>query len=163
MPFEWLGLARVVQPLWSLGDRVVGKGPNLNFEPGGDGVQLRVENQRGETIILESIRATPPILSFSNGHEIGDLARAIITQQGNGDEDALAVIEPGKSVTLTVITFDPFGKSDQGLVITVKLHWRAATRRAFSKRSASRKISVRDIRDLQRAAERNQPRITILR
>lgn len=163
MSVEWLGLAKLAQPLWSFYHRIVGKRPHLNFEPGDDGVKLRVTNPRDQTIIVEDIRATPSILSFSNGQEPDDLARAIIAQQRIPDEDALGVVEPNTSAVLSVVTFDPFGNSPPELVIKVKLRWRVATRGVFSQSSITRKISIRDVRALQRATEQRAPRITILR
>jgi hypothetical protein len=165
MTVEWLGFARLVRPVFvggrSLYDRVVGKAPHMNFESGDDGVKLRVHNPRGETVIIEEVRSTPSLLGFSNGQEIIDIARAVIAQD-IPHEDALAVVAPEENVLLSLVTFDPFQASPAELVVKVKLRWRGATRGAFSRSVVTRKISVRDIRDLQRATDQRQPQIRIL-
>jgi len=166
MAIEWFGLARLTQSLFvgakSVYDNIVGKAPRLNFEPGDDGVKLHVGNPRAETIIVEDIQTTPSLISFTNGREIDDIARAIVSKQNIPAEDALAVVPPNEHVLLSLLIFDPFGGSPAGLVLKVKLRWRGATRGAFSRGTISRKISVRDIRDLQNAVDQRQPRITIL-
>jgi len=166
MAIEWLGAARLVQPVLlgvkSLHDRIFGKAPHLNFEPGDDGVKLRVHNPRSETIIIEDVQATPSLISFSHGREIDDIARAIVSSQNIPAEDALAVVAPNEHVSLSLLTFDPFGKSPAGLILKINLRWRSATVRTFSRSTITRKISVRDIRDLQKAVDQRQPRITIL-
>ncbi len=166
MPIEWLGLAKFAQSALiggkSLYDRAAGKQPHLNFEPGDDGVKLRVLNPRTETIIIEAIEALPPVLGFSAGDRLEDVVRAVVAQRQIPHEHALAVVPTSAQVAISVITFDPFGTSSPELVIKVRLHWRSATRGMFSKSNITRKISVRDIRDLQRAVEVGQPRITII-
>jgi hypothetical protein len=140
----------------------VGQAPQIDFEVGDIGPELRVRNPRPETIIIESIKATPAILGFSAGHETEDIARAIVAQRQIPDERALAVLSPSKDAVFSVITFDPFNTSPPLLIIKVRMHWRSAARGMFSASSVTRKLSVRDVRDLQRAAEKRQPRLTIL-
>ena len=163
MSIEWLGLVRFAQAgligAKSLYDHVRGKAPHMNFEPGDDGVKLQIQNPRVETIIIEKIEASPPILGFLAGHELEDVARAIVSQHQVPDERALAVVRPSDDVSVGVMTFDPFGTSPPELAIKVRVHWRGATRGIFSKSSVARKISVRDVRDLQLAVDRNQTRI----
>jgi hypothetical protein len=163
MPIEWLGLAKFAQSglvgAKSVFDQIVGKRPRLNFEPGDNGVRLRVHNPRSETIIIDSIEATPRLLGFPAGHELGDIVRAVVSQQQVPNEHALAVVPPTEEASLPVMTFDPFGTTAPDLIIKIRLHWRSATRGMFSKSTAIRKISVRDIRDLQWAADRNQRKI----
>src|SRR5580704_10625523 len=112
MPIEWLGLARFAQSglvgTKSLYDRVVGKPPHMNFEPGDDGVKLRIHNPRTETIIIEKIEASPPILGFLAGQELEDVVRAVVSQRQGSDEHALAVVRPSDDVSVGVATFDPF-------------------------------------------------------
>ena len=159
MAVEWFGLARFAQssvkPLY---DFCFGQSPHMNFEAGDDGVKLRIGNPRKETIIVETIEASPSILGFSRGHEIDDLALAIATHRQIPAEEAIAVVSPSTDAVISVLTFDPFGTSSRDLIITVRLHWREATRGWFSKkrRSMTRKISARDVRDLQQAAERQR-------
>ncbi|HEY7302437.1 MAG TPA: hypothetical protein VH684_31460 [Xanthobacteraceae bacterium] len=143
-------------------ERIAGKAPVLDFRPGGAGVELHIHNPRAETIVIEAIEAKPPMIGISVGDEIRDIARAIVTQRGVPDDDALAVLTPGSEATLSVITFDPFPKADPKQVIKVRLRWRSIMRRLFSESSVSRKLSVQDIRELQRATEARQPRITVL-
>jgi len=56
----------------------------LNFDADSGGIELTVLNTREETIIIESIEATPPLLGFSTDEEIIDLVRAVIAQRGHG-------------------------------------------------------------------------------
>jgi hypothetical protein len=158
MAVEWLGLARfAVSSVKSLYDYSFGQSPHMNFEASDYGVKLRIGNPRTETIIVETIDASPSILGFSLSHEIDDLARAIATHRQIPVEEAMAVVSPKADVVISVLTFDPFGTSSPGLIIRVRLHWRRATRGLFSKRRETKKISVSDIRDLQWAAERRRP------
>jgi hypothetical protein len=66
MAVEWFGLARFAQssvkPLY---DFCLGQSPHMNFEAGDDGVKLRIGNPRKETIIVETIEASPSILEWT--------------------------------------------------------------------------------------------------
>jgi len=163
MPIEWLGWARLAQSTLvgtkSIYDRLAGKPLHMNFEPGDDGVKLRINNPRTETVIVERIDVVPPILGFLGGRELEDVVRAVVNQRMAPDEHPLAVVPPGANALVGVMTFDPFGKSSPALTIKAKLNWRSATRGPFSRSSVTKKITVRDIQDLQHAVDRNQPRI----
>ena len=157
MSHEAIWLTRLICPIWSGGkslyDRVVGKAPHLNFELDEGAVKLMVRNELEETIIVESIRADPSVLGFSTGHSIREIAGAVIVQRNLPNDEALAVISPGASFPLTVITFDPFEKSPPKQPIKVTAHWRGSTRGPFSERTTTLKTSIRDIRVMKRLAE----------
>jgi hypothetical protein len=143
----------------SLLEKAAGKSPHLNFLPGNDGaIKLRVRNPRQETIIVERIEASPPVLGFMAGQEIADVVRAVVDQQQVPTDEALAVVHSEADTSVGVITFDPFDSSSPGMTVKVRLHWRSATRGMFSKRIVTCKITVRDIRDLKQAAERTRHR-----
>jgi hypothetical protein len=78
MPIEWLGLSKLVPvgttAAKSIYDRIIGKAPRLNFDADSGGIELQVLNTRQETIIIESIEATPPLLGFSTGEKLAPLA-----------------------------------------------------------------------------------------
>jgi len=149
LPAARVGLVAVK----SVYDRLVGKPPALDFQPGGHGVELHVHNPRAETIIIEHVKAKPPMLGFSIGDEIRDVVRAIVSQGGGPDGEALTVVAAGASASLLVITFDPFPTANPKQVIKVRLRWRSTLRGLFSESSVARKLSVQDVRDLQRATE----------
>jgi hypothetical protein len=163
MPIEWFGLSKLVpagsSAVKSIYDRVVGKSPRLNFDADSGGIELQVHNTREETIIVESIEATPPLMGFSTGEEIIDLVRAVVAQRGHDVEEPVAILSPGDKVSIRVITFDPFQDTDGAEIIKVLVRWRSIKRGAFSRSSVSSKIQVRDVRDLKLAIERKTPRI----
>jgi hypothetical protein len=131
----------------------------LNFDADSGGIELTVLNTREETIIIESVEATPPLLGFSTGEEIIDLVRAVVAQRGHGVEEPIAILSPNDKVSIKVITFDPFQDTDGAKSIKVLVRWRSIKRGVFSRSSVSSKIQVRDVRDLKLGVERRQPRI----
>jgi len=155
MAIEWLGFARLIQPVLSVYERIVGKAPHADFEPGDDGVKLRVHNPRTDTIIIEKIRAEPPLLAFSTGPETYDIARAIAPLPN----EPVTVVQPQKSVELPLITLHPFDTLPPTTSIKVTVYWRSSSRGMFSKSTVKRKITVRDIGDLKFAVEQRAPRI----
>ncbi len=163
MSVEWLGLSKLIpsgtSAAKSIYDRVIGKSPRLNFDTDSGGIDLHVFNTRDETIIIESIETSPPLLGFSSGGEIIDIVRAIVAQRGHGVEQPIAVLSPGEKASIKVITFDPFDDADQASLIKVRVYWRTAKRQMFSRSSVASKIAVRDIEDLKTAVDRKQPRI----
>lgn len=163
MSIEWLGLSKLVPAgsaaVKSVYDRVVGKAPRLNFDADSGGIELTVLNTREETIIIESIEATPPLLGFSTGEAMIDLVRAVVAQRGHRVEEPIAILSPNDKVSIKVITFDPFEGTDGAKSIKVLVRWRSIKRGAFSRSSVSSKIQVRDVRDLKLGVERRQPRI----
>src|SRR5882757_4033411 len=98
MPIEWLGLSKLVPAgstaANSIYDRIIGKVPRLNFDADSGGIELQVLNIRQETIIIESIEATPPLLGFSTGEETIDLVRAVVAQRGHDAEEPIAILLP---------------------------------------------------------------------
>ncbi|SHH15694.1 hypothetical protein [Bradyrhizobium erythrophlei] len=166
MAIDWLFASKALSILRagssatkSFYDRAVGKSPAANFEAGDSGVEFRIQNVCNETIIIESILATPPLLGFSAGDELVDIVRAVVAQRGHSNEEALAVLSPGNNVSIGVITFDPFQEANADEGIKVRLKWRSVTRGMFSRSSVTSKIQVRDVRALKLAVERKQPRI----
>ena len=89
----------------SIRNLMVGKAPQMKFEAGDAGAELRIHNRREETIIVESISATPQILGFSAGGNLGDVARRLIAQRQVPSEPALIVLAPGDDATVAVIPF----------------------------------------------------------
>jgi hypothetical protein len=167
MSIEWLGLAKFAQPVLrgakSLYDLAAGKPPRIDFEVGDVGAALRIFNPREQTIVVESIEARPAVLGFSFGDTVDELTETIIAQRHPGmSETARAVVPADKSVSASIVTFDPFQSSPANTVITVQVKWRSTTRGLFSRSSTTRKSSVRDIQDLQRAAEARQPRMWVV-
>jgi hypothetical protein len=164
MPVEWLSFSKLIpagsSAVKSIYDRVIGKSPRLNFDPDGGGIELHVFNTRDETIIIERIEASPPLLGFSAAHEMVDLVRAVVAQRGHGVEQPIAVLSPGDKASIKVITFDPFEDSDQTIMIKVRMFWRTAKRKTFSRSLVTSKITVQDIKDLKTAADRKQPRMS---
>lgn len=140
-------------------DRTVGKSPRLNFDTDSGGIELHVFNTRDETIIVEYIEAAPPLLGFAAGDQTIDVVRAVVAQRGQRTEQPIAVLSPSEKAKILVITFDPFDESDPSKTIKVRMHWRTAARRRFSRSSVATSISVRDIRDLKTAVDRKQPTI----
>jgi hypothetical protein len=142
MSVEWLGLSKLIpagtSAAKSIYDRIIGKSPRLNFDTDSGGIQLHVFNTRDETIIIERIEASPPLLGFST-------------------EQPIAVLSPGEKASVKVITFDPFDDSDQTSLIKVRVYWRTAKRQMFSRSSVASKIAVRDIKDLTTAVDKKQP------
>jgi hypothetical protein len=163
LSIEWLSFSKLIpagsSAAKSIYDRTVGKSPRLNFDTDSGGIELHVFNTRDETIIIESIVASPPLLGFSAGQETIDIVRAVVTQRGYGVEQPIAVLSPGEKASLRVITFDPFEDSSQASLIKVRMYWRTAKRQIFSRSSVASKITVQDIRDLKTAVDRKQPRI----
>jgi hypothetical protein len=163
MSIEWLGFSKLIPAGSSAAkwvyDRVIGKSPRLNFDTDSGGIELHVFNTRDETIIIESIEATPSLLGFSAGEEMIDIVRAVVAQRGHGAEQPIAVLSPGGKASIKVITFDPFDDTDRTSLIKVRMYWRTAKRQMFSRSSVGSKITVRDIKDLKTAVERKQPRI----
>jgi len=164
MPVEWLSFSKLIPAGWSavksIYDRVIGKSPRLNFEPDSGGIELHIFNTRDQTIIIEGIEASPPLLGFSAGGETIDIVRAaVVVQRGHRDQPPIAVVSPGDKASVMVITVDPFEIAEQHQTIKVRMYWRTATRKSFSRSSVTSKISVQDIKDLKTAADRKQPRI----
>jgi hypothetical protein len=162
---EWLGIARILGPAKIVFtgikggyQRVVGTAPEMNFEPSDTGLALRISNTRSATIIVENVEASPPLLGFSHGDSVEDIARAVIAQRGAPRERPLLVVKPCQSETVAVMSFDPFGHSEAGQLIKVTMIWRDAERGWFSESRVTRKVAVKDIRDLQQASERRRPR-----
>ena len=114
--------------------------PRLNFDADSGSIELTVLNTREETIIIESIEATPPLLGFSTGEEIIDLVRAVIAQRGHGVEEPITILSPNDKVSIKVITFDPFQDTDGAKSIKVLVRWRSIKRGVFSRSSVSSKI-----------------------
>jgi hypothetical protein len=163
---EWLSLSKLipggVSASKSIYDRIFGRTPRMNFDADSGGIELHVFNTRDETIIIEGIEANPSLLGFAAGDEAIDIVRAVVAQRGHGYERPLAVVSPGDSVEIKLITFDPFENSAADVIIKVTMHWRTAERRRFSRSSVVRKISIHDIRDLKTAVESKQPRMFVV-
>jgi hypothetical protein len=66
---------------------------------------------RDETVIVERIEASPPLLGFSVGDGLVDVVRAVVAQRGRPAERPLAVLSPGAKAAIGVLTFDPFESS----------------------------------------------------
>jgi len=145
----------------SIYDRVIGKSPRLNFDTSSGGIELHVFNTRDETIIVERVEASPPLLAFSEGRELLDVVRAARDQvSGSRGDRPFAIVSPGGKAEIGVLKpkLDDAGR-DQ--LIRVRVQWRTARRRLFSRSSVSMKISVRDINDLLIEVDRKQPRMFI--
>jgi hypothetical protein len=166
MSIEWLSLSKLIpagsSAAKSIYDRLIGKSPRLNFDADSGGIELHVFNTRDETIIVERIEASPPLLGFSAGDEMIDIVRAVVAQRGHGVEQPIVILSPGEKASIKVIRFDPFEQSDQAQSIKVRVYWRTATRRKFSRSSVACKIRVQDIRDLATAVDRKQPRMFVV-
>jgi len=158
MAWEWL-LSAAARPALeharSLFTRLSGQEPHLNFQAGFGSVELRVQNQRKETIILEGLTAKPNILGFSAGHSVDDIARAMIDRHFP-EEAALAVVDANEVVELLVIQLDGFKKSPPATKIKVGLRWRTSRRGFRSERVSKIITSVRDIRDLAEFADKKK-------
>jgi hypothetical protein len=163
LPIEWLSFSKLIpagtSAAKSIYDRIIGKAPRINFDAENGGVELRIFNTRDETIIVERIDAFPPLLGFSAGDELGDVVRAVVAQRGQPSERPIAILSPGAEKSIKVMTFDPFKTSQDDQSIKVRMYWRTATRKMFSRSSVASTISVRDIRDLKIAVDRKQPRL----
>ena len=163
MAVEWLGwfkaLSSSLSGAKSLYDRVSGKQPTLDFIVGQNGVDVIINNARGETTIIERIDASPPLLGFTAGQKLHDVVEAVVRQRQIPAEDALAVIGAGKEARIGLMTFDPFDNTDPKTRIKVTMHWRSVTRSWFSpNRVVRREITVRDVRDLRRDSDKRRLR-----
>jgi hypothetical protein len=116
LSIEWLSFSKLIPAgsaaAKSIYDRTVGKSPRLNFDTDSGGIELHVFNTRDETIIVEYIEATPPLLGFAAGDQTIDVVRAIVAQRGQRTEQPIAVLSPSEKAKILVITFDPFDESD---------------------------------------------------
>ncbi|MDH6263815.1 MAG: hypothetical protein EKK33_07505 [Bradyrhizobiaceae bacterium] len=163
---EWLGLSKLLPGAASAAKavygRVVGKSPRLNFDTTSGGIELHVFNTKDETIIVESVQASPSLLGFSEGAALRDVLRAATHQVNGADEERpIAVISPGEKAEIRILKTTLEGnQADQLIRVTVR--WRTARRRPFSKSVISIRISVRDIRDLLVEVDRKQPGIVIV-
>jgi hypothetical protein len=152
---EWFGPARIVLAAIRGGYHSIrGKAPEMYFEPSNTGLVLRIKNTRSATIIVNNVEAAPPMLGFSHGDSVEDIARAIVAQRSNRRERPLLVLNAGQSESIVAMTFDPFGKSEPGQKIKVTMLWRDAERGWFSESHVKRTLTVKDIRDIQQASER---------
>lgn len=160
---EWVGPLKIAFTGIKGGyQRARGTAPEMNFEPGDASIALRIKNTRAAAIIVENVEASPPLLGFSHGDSVEDIARAVIAQRGNQREHPLLVLKPGQSETVVVMAFDPFESSPPSKLIKVTMRWRDAERGWFSESRVTRKVAVKDIRDLRQAVEKRQPRIWIV-
>lgn len=163
---EWLGLSKLLPGAASAAkavyDRVVGNSPRLNFDTTSGGIELHVFNTRDETIIVETVQASPPLLGFSEGEALRDVLRAATHQVNDADGDRpIAVISPGEKAEIRILRTTLQGnQADQ--IIRVTARWRTARRRPFSRSTVSVSISVRDIRDLLVEVDRKQPGIVLV-
>jgi hypothetical protein len=98
------------------------------------------------------------LLAFSNGHEVRDIAGAIVRVQGFQIQNALVVLRPEEETELQVITMDPFKTTPVQQKIKVTIQWRAASRGWFPQSKISKTVTVQDIRDLQNAAKERRVR-----
>jgi hypothetical protein len=159
---EWLTFIRpagaLLTGIMSIYDRARGKLPTADFAAGDFGVVLHLRNDRGETIIVERVDATPPLLAFSTTHEVEDIANAIVQMQEHSAEDALAVLRPKEEVELKVIEMGSFKSAPADQKIKVTLRWRASSRSLLSRSTVSKAITVQDVRDLERASEKRRGR-----
>ncbi|MGY4566945.1 hypothetical protein [Bradyrhizobium sp. USDA 3256] len=163
---EWLGLSKLLPGAASatktIYDRVIGKSPRLNFDTTSGGIELHVFNTRDETVIVETIEASPPLLVFSEGPTLKDTVRGAVQQvRGADHERPIAVLSPGEKAEIRILkTRIEDEAADQ--LIHVTACWRTARRRPFSRSSVTVKISVRDIRDLLVEVDRKQPGLVIV-
>ncbi len=159
---DWFSLAKMAGPLLtgakSVHDRVRGRMPSIDFAPGTYGAVLHLRNDRDETIIVERIEAKPPLLAFSTGHEVRDIAEAVVRVRPDAVEDALAVLRSKEDIELKIITMDGFKAAPASQKIKVTIQWRASSRALLSRSKASKKITVEDVRDLEEAAEQRRMR-----
>ncbi|UFW46286.1 MULTISPECIES: hypothetical protein [Bradyrhizobium] len=163
---KWLGFSKLLPAAASAAmavyDRVVGKSPRLNFDTTSGGIELHVFNTRDETIIVETIQASPPLLAFSEGEALRDTIRAASGQVNGPDTDRpIAVVSPGQKAEIRILRTKLEGNQpDQLICVTVS--WRTARRRRFSRSSISIQVSVRDIRDLLVEVGRKQPGVMLV-
>ncbi|WP_038976020.1 hypothetical protein [Bradyrhizobium japonicum] len=162
---EWLGLSKLLPGAASatkaVYDRVIGKSPRLNFDTTSGGIELHVFNTREETIIVETIQASPPLLAFSEGAALRDTIRAASDQvRGPNANRAIAVVSPGEKAKIRILR-TKLDDNQLDLLIRVTVSWRTARRRPFSQSSISIRTSVRDIRDLLVEVDRKQPGLVI--
>jgi hypothetical protein len=109
-----------------------------------------------ETIIIEHAESIPSVLGFSIGHEVRDIIGAVVDQRGVPKPHAAAVLHPLEEKFFKAMRFDPLASPTD--LIKVRIHWRTATRRRFSRGRAQCKISVRDYQDREHETERNRNR-----
>jgi hypothetical protein len=90
------------------------------------------------------------------------VARAAIHQvRGTTGERPIAGLSPGGKAEIRILKAQiEDAQADQ--IVRVTTCWRTARRRAFSRSSVSRKISVRDIRDLLVEVDRKQAGIAFV-
>ena len=130
----------------------MGNQPAEDFAPGQYGVVLHVKNTRAETIIIERVDAKPSLLGFAAGDKLLDITVAVVRQRQIPAENPLITLRPKEEAELVVMVFDPFQYAEGGQHIKVTMHWRASSRSFFSKSKVTKKMSVRDIKDLRRAS-----------
>ncbi len=110
-------------------DNIIRKQPKADFIPGTDGILLHIKNVQSETIIIEDVRATPPLLGFAPGQEVDDMVRAIVHREAPR-KNALLVLKPGEEMNLIVAMAR---QSEPEQLIRVTIHWRASSCSLFSK------------------------------
>lgn len=140
-------------------DRMAGQRPQIDFEVGEYGPNLCVTNTRDTIIIVESLHAIPPLLSFSASHEPIDLVRAVVDQRRGESDEAMAAMDAKGKVAFIVVTFDPFQSANPDQTISVTMHWRSVPSSGlFSSGKLVTTITVRDLRELQTASDKKRLR-----
>jgi len=85
-------------------DSARGKQPAADFRPGPYGPPiLCVKNTRTETIIVEDVRADPPLLGFAAGDETQDWVEAIVGKRGLGRERVFFALKPDEEMPLRFV------------------------------------------------------------
>jgi hypothetical protein len=159
---DWFALIRpavtLITGVMSVYDRVRGKAPIVDFEPGEYGAVLRLTNERSETVIIERIDAAPALLAFAAGREIRDLIKAQLRARPGEVEHAFAILRPAENIEVEVITINAFSNRPVDQKIKVTLQWRASSQSRFSRRTISKTITVRDVMDLVAESHRRRLR-----
>jgi hypothetical protein len=157
---DWFALIKpavsLVTGALSLYDRIRGKAPVVDFAPGEYGVVLHLANERSETVIIERIDAASALLAFAPGREVRDLIKAQLRAKSGEVKGAFAILRPNENIDVEVITLNAFTSRPAEQKIKVTMQWRASSRSMFSRRTISKTVTVKDVRDLVAESHRRR-------
>ncbi len=151
------GLGGLASATFLVYDRIYRYRPSAFLIPVDYKTSIRFKNVAAETIIIDQVVITPPMLLLARANDLvtvnQERAAVFYSSEDNKlPEDIFVVIKPMKERTFALHRFADFENADGSTVIAIRCRWRN-TRKPFPiGRYVRVKTTVKEVRDLREAS-----------
>ena len=151
------GLSGLASGVFLVYDRLYRNQPVAFLVPHEYKAGLRLKNIARETIIIEGIDVSPPILKVHRANDLRTVneERQAVWYPGINDEEemrAFIIFTPESERTFALHRSGEFENADDDMVITLRCKWRNTRKPLPFYRSVYVKVLVKDVRALRDAS-----------